>query len=382
MTASTARRLVDAKLPRCRPATRDDIAALVALEARCFDSDRLSRRSFLWMIRRGNGWLEVAEDEQGLLGYVLVLFHRGTSLARLYSIAVDSRARGLGLGRHLLQLGEAEALRRGAVYMRLEVRPDNARAIAVYEGLGYRQSDVFDDYYEDHSDALRFEKRIRKFDGEVRNPVTLYVQTTDFTCGPAALMMALRALDPSIAYSRSLEFQLWREATTIYMTAGHGGCSPRGLALAAWRRGFRATIYLSESGPLFTDGVRNPEKKEVLELVHHDFVEQVAAAGIEMVERGLTTQEMVGYLEQGAMPLVLVSSYQFTRNKSPHWVLLTAADDDFIYLHDPDVDEDEDKIALDNAYVPVPRARFERYAQFGRRALRAAVVVHRPDGGG
>jgi ribosomal protein S18 acetylase RimI-like enzyme len=361
---------------RFRAATYDDVDALLALEKASFDTDRLSRRSFQWMIRRGNGWLELAEDDGGLLGYALVLFHKGTSLARLYSMAVDNRARGRGLGRALLQRGEYEAIRRGSVYMRLEVRPDNAPAIALYEALGYHQFAIFDDYYEDHSDALRYEKRIRHFGGEPRRELPLYVQTTDFTCGPASLMMAMRALDPEVHCTRSLELQLWREATTIFMTSGHGGCGPHGLALAAWRRGFRVELFLNDPNPLFIEGVRDPEKKAILEQVHHDFVEQLAATDVKIEERALTTAELAERLEAGALPLVLISSYRFTRQKSPHWVLLTAIDEDFVYLHDPDVDTDEDKTALDNSYVPVPRADLDRFAVFGRRALRAAVVVH------
>ena len=319
-----------------RVADEGDIDALVDLERRSFDTDLLSRRSFRWMIRRGNGWLELAEDADGLLGYALVLFHKGTSLARLYSMAVDARARGRGLGRRLL-----------------------------------------DDYYEDHSDALRYEKRVHTFSGPQRKRIPLYVQTTDFTCGPASLMMAMRALESGTECTRSLELQLWREATTIFMTAGHGGCGPHGLALAAWRRGFRVELFLNDSNPLFTEGVRNPEKKEVMELVHHDFVEQLAATDVVVSERAVTTAELAARIEAGGMPLVLISAYRFTRNKSPHWVLLTAVDDNFIYLHDPDVDTDEDKSALDNSYVPVARAEFERFAVFGRRALRAAVVLHK-----
>ena len=51
-------------------------------------------------------------------------------------------------------------------------------------------------------------------------------QTTDFTCGPACLMMALAWAKPQRKLEPGLEFRLWREATTIFMTAGHGGCGP------------------------------------------------------------------------------------------------------------------------------------------------------------
>ncbi|MGC3494878.1 peptidase C39 family protein, partial [Pseudomonas aeruginosa] len=80
--------------------------------------------------------------------------------------------------------------------------------------------------------------------------------TTDFTCGPACQLMAMGALQPERQVTPREQLRLWREATTNYMTAGHGGCSAQGLALAAWRRGFRDKQVLSASGPLFLDGER------------------------------------------------------------------------------------------------------------------------------
>jgi hypothetical protein len=39
-----------------------------------------------------------------------------------------------------------------------------------------------------------------------------------FTCGPAALMMAMHGLNRDYQPSREEEINLWREATTIFMT--------------------------------------------------------------------------------------------------------------------------------------------------------------------
>ena len=93
-----------------RVATPCDVPALVALEQHCFTTDRLSPRSFQWMISRAHAELLVAEQDGQLLGYALALFHRGTSLARLYSIAIAEPARGLGLGKQLLSRIEACAV--------------------------------------------------------------------------------------------------------------------------------------------------------------------------------------------------------------------------------------------------------------------------------
>ncbi len=134
-----------------RVATPSDVPTLVALEQHCFTTDRLSPRSFHWMISRAHGELLVAEQDGQLLGYALVLFHRGTSLARLYSIAIAEHARGLGLGKQLLSRIEACAVEHDCAYLRLEVRSDNPGALALYERNGYRRFALINDYYEDHA---------------------------------------------------------------------------------------------------------------------------------------------------------------------------------------------------------------------------------------
>ncbi|MCF5600049.1 ribosomal-protein-alanine acetyltransferase, partial [Pseudomonas syringae] len=80
-----------------RDAVADDLDALLFLENQCFEGDRLTARSFQWMIRRANACLLVAEHAGQLTGYALVLFHRGTSLGRLYSLAIADSAWGPGL---------------------------------------------------------------------------------------------------------------------------------------------------------------------------------------------------------------------------------------------------------------------------------------------
>jgi ribosomal protein S18 acetylase RimI-like enzyme len=147
-----------------RDAGRIDLDSLSALEARTFVSDRISRRSFSRLIGAGTARLRVAEMRSGgcvtILGYHLVLFRKGSRVARLYSIAVDRRSRGKGLGDRLLDDAEAIAsgARKGA--LRLEVRPRNRPAIALYERRGYRPFGRLRAYYADHADALRYEKML------------------------------------------------------------------------------------------------------------------------------------------------------------------------------------------------------------------------------
>jgi ribosomal-protein-alanine acetyltransferase len=357
-----------------RLAVVEDLPALLALEMQCFTTDRLTSRSFQWMITRAHAQLLIAERNDQLLGYALVLFHRGTSLARLYSIAIASEARGTGLGKQLLQHIESCALEHDCAYLRLEVRTDNPAAIALYERNGYRRFALIHDYYEDHADALRLEKRILQHRDSNNIRVPFYSQTTDFTCGPACLLMAMGALHVERLLERREELQIWREATTVFMTSGHGGCSPQGLALAAWRRGFAVRLQLSLAGPLFLDGVRDEHKKEVMRLVHDEFTARLQETDVEQLIGAQLDLPTV--LAAGGQPLVLISSYRLTRSKSPHWVMVTDCDEDFVYLHDPDVDHSQHRQPMDCQHVPVGHTEFEKMCRFGRGKLRAAVVLY------
>ncbi|MNE78745.1 hypothetical protein D3C80_1751800 [compost metagenome] len=81
-------------------------------------------------------------------------------------------------------------------------------------------------------------------------------------------------------------------------------------------------------------------------------------------------------MAEGGQPLVLISNYRLTRAKAPHWVLVTGCDEDFIYLHDPDIDHSRHRQALDCQHLPVSHAEFQRMSLFGGNKLRASVILH------
>ncbi len=358
-----------------RPAVLDDLDQLVVLENRCFDTDRLSRRSFRHMLTRANASTLIHDRDGRITGYALVLYSRGTALSRLYSIAVDADERGRGVGRALLAAAEEEALARGCVSMRSEVRRDNARSIALFEAFGYTPFEELENYYEDHMDALRFERTLAPQLALTQVRVPYYEQTTDFTCGPACLMMAMKALDPDITLDRRLELRLWREATSIFMTSGHGGCGPYGLALAAHRRGFPSGLFVKQRGPFLVDSVRQPDKKEVMRIVEEEFAERVEELAIPVHQRPIRFAEVQEMFEGGGIPLVLISSWRIYEERFPHWVVITGFEERFIYVHDPLVDRDEGETVADCVNMPIARTEFERMARYGRSGQRAVLVV-------
>jgi len=135
-----------------------DLDALIALERAVFDADILSRRSFRRFLTAPSATLIVAEADGKLAGYVLVLYPPRSEHARLYSIAVAPHIGRRGVGPLLLVAAEKAARRRGRRTMQLEVHEHNTRAVARYEKSGYRLFGRHRDYYDNHGDALRFDK--------------------------------------------------------------------------------------------------------------------------------------------------------------------------------------------------------------------------------
>lgn len=362
-----------------RPATERDVDALFELEQQSFSGDRLSRRRLRHWVRADNRVFVVAERDGALLGYALVLLRRGTRLARLYSLAVSPAGRGQGIGRALLVAAEDASSRSGRLYMRLEVAEHNDSAIRLYQQLGYRTFGSYANYYANDGTALRMQKRIRYRPENLRTAnVPWYGQRTEFTCGPAAAMMAMAGLDSHYVPSPSEELALWREATTIFMTSGHGGCHPIGLALAVQNRGFTCEVYLNQATPLFVDSVRSGKKKAVIEQVDADFRSAAAGSGLPVIEQDFTQLQCQQWLEQGALVLLLISTYRLDGKKVPHWVTLTGMDDECFYVHDPDVDDEDNP--LDSQYLPIAREDFAAMSLFGRERLRTAVVIYKTGG--
>jgi [ribosomal protein S18]-alanine N-acetyltransferase len=141
-----------------REARPRDLDAIARLENESFETDRVSRRSLREFLRAPHRPVIAATIDDELAGYMLVSLRKGARAVRIYSLAVDSRFARRGVGKALMQACEAYALRHRRDAITLEVRYDNAAAIALYENSGFRQFGEHAHYYADGATALRYEK--------------------------------------------------------------------------------------------------------------------------------------------------------------------------------------------------------------------------------
>ncbi|MDD5401069.1 MAG: ribosomal protein S18-alanine N-acetyltransferase [Sulfurimonas sp.] len=144
-----------------RKAEQKDAASLYALEQKLFSAENfpLSRGSFAYHIR--NNMLYVAEIDNNIAGYVLVLIKRAN--AKLYSIGVGEPYRGRKIAKKLLELVSRELVFLGFKRLLLEVRIDNSAAISLYKKLGFNIVKNLKAFYLDGCDAYLMELDIAQF---------------------------------------------------------------------------------------------------------------------------------------------------------------------------------------------------------------------------
>lgn len=123
-----------------RRATQQDLPALVELESQVFSSDVIAPRQMKRFLQSQHSLVFVAQDKQQIAGYALLLFHQGTQLSRLYSIAVNPDFRGQQIAQQLVEMCERSALEQGSTTLRLEVRNDNIAAKNLYQNWAINRS--------------------------------------------------------------------------------------------------------------------------------------------------------------------------------------------------------------------------------------------------
>jgi ribosomal-protein-alanine N-acetyltransferase len=126
-----------------RFALAEDVPALEALHAQAFDHG-WAGAEIERLMRILGGFAVMAEDGVPQ-GFVLV--RTVADEAEILTLAVAPPSRRMGVGRALVEAAAAEAARRGARALFLEVAEDNPAAIGLYEGSGFAAAGLRRAYY-------------------------------------------------------------------------------------------------------------------------------------------------------------------------------------------------------------------------------------------
>jgi ribosomal protein S18 acetylase RimI-like enzyme len=142
------------------PAVQTDVDQLAALEIDLFRTDRCSKRSFRYLIRRAHVIVVKREDTAEILGYAILLGRKNSRKMRIYSFGITAAARGEGLAGRLLEVLENIARDKGCATLTLEVSDSNVAAVRLYRKHGFAQYGFRLGYYEDGGHAILMHKSI------------------------------------------------------------------------------------------------------------------------------------------------------------------------------------------------------------------------------
>jgi predicted double-glycine peptidase len=194
--------------------------------------------------------------------------------------------------------------------------------------------------------------------------VPFHKQTSQFTCGPASVMMAMKYFQPKLNLSKGLELDIWRESNLVESY----GTSKEGLAVACARRGFSVYTMGIPRKHSFIDEISNEipsVDKAILELLYRDIRHKFQAMGLTNVNRRIKLQSLKALLIKSHIPLFLTTTALFGgREDLPHWVVLTGYSGDAVYVNNPLVKAPNTR---------VDEARLE--VNLGYRGVQCAVVV-------
>lgn len=129
---------------RFAPMQVEDMAEVLAIEYRLYPYP-WTRGNFLDSLYSGYQTWTLRDASHALVGYFLMM--PAVDEAHLLNITAHHDRQGQGIGRLLLDKVVELARGTGMNFVLLEVRPSNARALAVYQRYGFSQIGVRKNYY-------------------------------------------------------------------------------------------------------------------------------------------------------------------------------------------------------------------------------------------
>ncbi|MDO5301518.1 MAG: ribosomal protein S18-alanine N-acetyltransferase [Tissierellia bacterium] len=144
-------------MKKTRTATLEDLDRMLSIEEATFSSP-WSRRSFELELKSPLSYYEVLTLSDQIVGYAGAYLLEDE--AHIGNVAIDEDFRGNGYGSYLMKHFLFSLYERGVRKATLEVREDNAVAIALYESLGFILEGRRKNYYNDvKKDALIYWRR-------------------------------------------------------------------------------------------------------------------------------------------------------------------------------------------------------------------------------
>jgi len=168
--------------------------------------------------------------------------------------------------------------------------------------------------------------------------VPYYAQSSEFTCGPACVVMVMKHFDPAIKTNRQLEFEIWRQCNMI----GVRGADPYGLAVPLLDAGYEVRLITRNKRIIDHDLWRRRRRRHfspddiALSLFGMNENQQRALRrGLNVHYKKPVVEDVIHGVHDGFIPIILVHMGIVHSLNIPHWVVVTDADEELVTFNDP-----------------------------------------------
>jgi len=168
--------------------------------------------------------------------------------------------------------------------------------------------------------------------------IPYYAQTSEFTCGPACILMVMKHFDPKLKLNRHLEFDVWRQSNMI----GIRGSDPYGLSVPLIDAGFEVRLVtrwrrmISEKP--WRSRLRAHYSSEEIQLSLFGAREnrcRTLKRHLPVLYKRPAVTDVVRATQEGDVPVALVHMGVVHHLNIPHWVVVTDADAQNVSFNDP-----------------------------------------------
>jgi hypothetical protein len=169
--------------------------------------------------------------------------------------------------------------------------------------------------------------------------IPYYVQSAEFTCGPACVLMIFKLFDPHLKLNRTLEFEVWRQCNMI----GVKGSDPFGMSVPLLDAGYEVHLATQRRRMIDTDLWRSRLREhsftaEDVRLAVFGIAEnrkRALGCGLTVEYRRLTVERVARSCSEGFIPIALVHMGVVHQLDIPHWVVVADVGEDHVTFNDP-----------------------------------------------
>ncbi|MCC2033954.1 peptidase C39 family protein [Microbacterium allomyrinae] len=201
-----------------------------------------------------------------------------------------------------------------------------------------------------------------------------YAQTTLFTCGAVAALIASEGSSAG-GFSggeadRDAEVGFWRRASN------YPACEPVGLAVALHDHLVDATVEvaLDIDGPALLEGLTGFDRSFRAEL-QDDSLRQAGERGMPVRRDRVAVSEIARRVDAGEQALLLIDEAPMHGESGPHWIVAHARVGDAVIVEDPWISVEVGETWVDTHEMPVRPEDLDRLVRWSADAYRGVVFV-------